>query len=58
MGIPQLVFGKNSFSIISRLSSDGIFVQGSHFSGLTKFPDFSSIFFHFPVLFLCSIFLN
>ena len=26
MGIPQLVFGKNSFSIISRLSSNGIFV--------------------------------
>ena len=25
--------------------------QGSHFSGLTKFPDFSSIFFHFPLFF-------
>ena len=25
--------------------------QGSHFSGLTKFPDFSSIFFNFPVFF-------
>ena len=26
-------------------------VQGSHFSGLTKFPDFSSILGHFPVFF-------
>ena len=26
-------------------------LQGSHFSGMTKFPDFSSIFFHFPVFF-------
>ena len=25
--------------------------HGSHFSGLTKFPDFSSIFSHFPSIF-------
>ena len=28
------------------------FHQGSHFSGLTKFPDFSSIFCHFSSIFL------
>ena len=26
--------------------------QGSHFSGLTKFPDFSSIFCHFSSIFV------
>ena len=32
--------------------------QGSHFSGLTKFPDFSSIFSHFPVFFSVIVFLT
>ena len=32
--------------------------QGSHFSGLTKFPDFSSIFSIFPVVFYCFVFFN
>ena len=34
------------------------FVQGSHFSGMTKFPDFSSIFSNFPVFFLCFVFFT
>ena len=32
-------------------------VQGSHFSGLTKFPDFSSIFFQISSIFLVFCFL-
>ena len=32
--------------------------QGSHFSGLTKFPDFSSIFGQFSSIFLMFYFFN
>ena len=32
--------------------------QGSHFSGLTKFPDFSSIFSHFSSIFSSDSFFN
>ena len=33
-------------------------VQSSHFSGLTKFPDFSSIFCHFSSIFFMFYFFN
>ena len=35
-----------------------LFYQGSHFSGLTKFPDFSSIFCHFSSIVLMFCFFN
>ena len=38
-------------TIDALLSVQSSVAQGSHFSGLTKFPDFSSIFSHFPVFF-------
>ena len=37
-------------------SEGGVQIQGSHFSGLTKFPDFSGILAIFPVFFKCLFF--
>ena len=40
----EVIYGFVSNRVLNLAQS---FTQGSHFSGLTKFPDFSSIFCHF-----------
>ena len=43
--------GRKILLCIDQGDRDDMYDQGSHFSGLTKFPDFSSIFSIFPVFF-------
>ena len=53
-----ITFQVNRFVSFGTIFYFNIEKQGSHFSGLTKFPDFSSIFCHFSSIFLMFYFLT